>query len=401
MLLTYSIENYKGFKNKQIFSFIASAGDEFPGQLYTLPNGNKVNRVGCVIGPNGAGKTHLFESIEVLTLALQMQKLDDIYHPFLLDDSSNSKPTCFEVLLYNPKDERLYRYNLKIKKDEVIEEQLHTRTLKKSAREKKIFTRDSNGVDFNREFSSAEKLTSILKNNSTVIGFASAISNAELDFVREWADGNLLFKADYDSIPALRYIEDWLGDISDENVKKFTDIFSRTSRELSLKIDKIQFETVKDEKKLVFYHTSQNKKGSVRVESDDAFTFFSRGSLNLISFIAFYWAAVVDGRTLYIDEFDGTIHYKIACKVLLLIKKVTSNQDNYKGQIIFSTHNIHLLDENFRRDEIHIVQKDKNLSSIITRVCNFSVRKDSKISNKYFNDEFGGLPECISKKQDA
>ncbi|HHF0550120.1 TPA: hypothetical protein ACPHT3_004793, partial [Vibrio alginolyticus] len=55
-----------------------------------------------------------------------------------------------------------------------------------------------------------------------------------------------------------------------------------------------------------------------------------------------------------------------------------------------------LLDYKFRRDSIFTVTKDDNYNSIIKRVSEFSIRKDAKLSAKYFADEFGALPNIMS-----
>ena len=64
-------------------------------------------------------------------------------------------------------------------------------------------------------------------------------------------------------------------------------------------------------------------------------------------------------------------------------------------QFVLSTHNIPLLDDCFRRDEVNIVIKGDDKSSRIENIAKFSMRKDAKISAKYFRNEFGSLPKIL------
>ncbi len=203
MLLTFSVENYKGFKKRQTFSMIASSGNEHSEHLYTLPNGVRVNTFACIIGPNGSGKTHLLESMQALSLLMSDRKIGSCYSPFLLDENSNGSPTTFEVLLYNSIDERVYRYGVIFKQKEIIEEWLYSRTLNKSSKEKRIFVRKKGGLSFNREYASIEKLLLNVSTEATIISFANAISNEILMFAYYWATSNIISKSPMTSFSGL------------------------------------------------------------------------------------------------------------------------------------------------------------------------------------------------------
>ena len=97
--------------------------------------------------------------------------------------------------------------------------------------------------------------------------------------------------------------------------------------------------------------------------------------------------------TLYIDEIDSSIHYLLANSMLKKIIHDVCQLDNV--QFIFSTHNLPLLDDCIRRDELNIIYKNEDKSSEIINASKFSVRKDAKISAKYFRGEFGILPKFL------
>jgi AAA15 family ATPase/GTPase len=94
-----------------------------------------------------------------------------------------------------------------------------------------------------------------------------------------------------------------------------------------------------------------------------------------------------------IDEYDGPLHNKLSVGILDLIKDTENTLPN---QMIMTTHDILLLDHQFRRDSIFILSKDENLSTVINKASDYSVRKDAKLSLKYLNNEFGSLPNILS-----
>lgn len=404
MLLSYSLENYKGFNEKEVLNLIATPSDEYQEQLYTLPNGAKVLMNAYIIGPNGSGKTHLLESLDRFTSVISFNDVDTLCDTFKLDKKNADKPSSFEVLLFNDSNERLYRYGLKVQKGNVLEEYLYSRTLAKGAKEKKLFTRSSNEFSFNREINSLLKLSKDISESSTFIRFAKAFKNTELEFVRDWALKNLLFRADYDVKNGIAFVENYLNnyilpdDDGPEIVENFFSICLKSMKSVGLPISEIKFLGKDNEKKIFFIHKGVTKASSVKISSGEAFDFFSKGSYNLISFIMFYWTAAFQDKNLLIDEFDGSLHYKVSMDVLDLIREFRSQYGKSKNQLFFVTHNIQLLDKNVRRDSVYIISKDNRSGSVITRASDFSLRKDCKISVKYLNNELGGLPRNIFKK---
>lgn len=397
MLLSFSIENYKGFRNRQEFNMISTSGNEFSDHLFALPNETRVNSLACIVGPNGAGKTHLFNGLHTLTRLIGDRDASDRYEPFLLDEDSMERPTSFEVLLFNNENQKIYRYGLEIFKDEIINEWLYTKDFKKSSKEKVIFTRDLNSLQFNRTLKSIEKLMSDTTNKATVISFSELFHNDDLAFVFTWAHSILPFEPDSHNMQGMRFIEDLLKVDEKINLQEFLEETSYLAENLGIPISDIQYETIEDEKKFVFYHKTDDPSVTIKVPSDAAEHFFSRGTVNILAFLLFYRYTMLNGSSLLVDEFDGTIHHRLACVMVDLFHKLPRSANTFSGQVFFTTHNINLLDRNLRRDEIHIITKDKNLSSQITRVSDFSIRKDVKVSAKYLNNEFGGLPQCIEE----
>ena len=132
----------------------------------------------------------------------------------------------------------------------------------------------------------------------------------------------------------------------------------------------------------------------LKLTMSEAKDFFSEGTFNTLNIIIIIELFSSGNTTLLIDEYDGTLHHKLSLGVLDLIR---SKDKRFASQMIMSTHDILLIDKDFRRDAIFIFRKCNELSTQITRVSDYSVRKDAKLSLKYLNEEFGMLPKIVSE----
>ncbi len=68
-------------------------------------------------------------------------------------------------------------------------------------------------------------------------------------------------------------------------------------------------------------------------------------------------------------------------------------EDAQRAQLIFTTHDTHLMDlELLRRDEIWFFEQDQSGASRLYSLNDLNVRPDLKIEKSYLNGRFGGIP---------
>ena len=92
-----------------------------------------------------------------------------------------------------------------------------------------------------------------------------------------------------------------------------------------------------------------------------------------------------------IDELDRKLHPLLSR--LFVESYLTNSGSTQRGQLIFTTHDTHLLDlDLLRRDEIWFFQKDQFGSSKLYSLADLKVRSDLKIEKGYLNGRFGGIP---------
>lgn len=406
MLIQFTIENYKSFREQQTLSFVSTPGDEHIEHTLLLENGLRINRFCALIGGNGVGKTQLIFAINELAYAINNDEYGKLHKPFTLAKEFREKPTTYEVIILDEDKKNFLRYGLSVLSDKILNEYLYTRPVKKGAREQCIFTRDSGGVSFKKpSYKKHETLIKpILKDTGSIITFSKSLEAMELSELKFWAVRQLPYNSRMFGDEGLEFFEERFRNdlLDDENetpapnssTLKQLELYNDMITHSPLHIDGVKFIPYGKENKHHFIFEIKGPDGElIAIDPDMRFGFFSEGTMHILTFLAAMVWSFRSGFTLYVDEIDSSVHHSLATN---LIKKIISNQSERDDmQFIISTHNIPLLDECFRRDELNIIIKDETKSSKIINASTFSVRKDAKISAKYFRGEFGVLPTFL------
>ena len=121
--------------------------------------------------------------------------------------------------------------------------------------------------------------------------------------------------------------------------------------------------------------------------------FDSTGTQKLIALSSYIIEAIEEGKTLIIDELDSSLHFCLTKAIVAMF----NNYLNNNAQLIFTTHDISLLDVKhlFRKEQIWFTHKteDKNyLYSLATFTAKNGTRDTSDIINKYLQGLFGAIP---------
>lgn len=137
-------------------------------------------------------------------------------------------------------------------------------------------------------------------------------------------------------------------------------------------------------KSLVPFH--KNKNGvdvefNLRMESD--------GTKRLIEYLPALNGIINEESVYLIDEIERSIHPVTIKDILTKI----SLDEKAKGQLIFTTHESCLLDQNILRpDEIWFAQKDINNASKLYPLSDYNIHHTANIENGYLNGRYGGIP---------
>ena len=115
----------------------------------------------------------------------------------------------------------------------------------------------------------------------------------------------------------------------------------------------------------------------------------SDGTRRLIEYMPLFYAVTKQGGVFIVDEIERSMHP-------ILIKDIIqklSESNTAKGQLIFTTHESGLLDQNiFRPDEIWFAQKDSEQATQLYPLSDYNIHKTANIENGYLIGRYGGIP---------
>ena len=116
----------------------------------------------------------------------------------------------------------------------------------------------------------------------------------------------------------------------------------------------------------------------------------SDGTQKLFEFSGGWLRALEWGATLLVDELDRSLHPHMT---RFLVGLFHSRKNEKNAQLVFTTHDTTLLDtELLRRDQIWFVEKDKQGSSSLYSLLEYSPRKDEALERGYLKGRYGAIP---------
>ena len=122
--------------------------------------------------------------------------------------------------------------------------------------------------------------------------------------------------------------------------------------------------------------------------------FDSTGTKKIAAIAGYVIEALEQGRILIVDELDSSIHFKLTRAIVALF----NNELNTNAQMIFTVHDINLMDckRMFRKEQIRFVHKDEEgvyVYSLADFTAQTGVRDTTDIMEKYRKGALGALPD--------
>lgn len=390
MICQFSFKNFKSYRDETVFDLQAAALPEFADTLITSPKAKDLLPVSVIYGPNGGGKTNLLQALACLISTvvrpianLKMSRSPIILHqsvdavPYMLDHTSKEEPT--EFLLFFRTEANEFRYYLAIAGDEVVSESLTRRGLgsKKSAM---IFERDSGTIELGASINRRSINTAV---------------NGKMPY--------LSFLAINYDIPVISEVQKWFESVIVRNYAN-----PGVERRIMLSED------VSTQNRIIrFLNDMDIDISGYRYDEDDEqlytirsicgenfelpFSEESEGTKKLIAALPVILLALLEGRTVIIDELDAKLHPKLLRYVISLFK---DKQINQKGaQLIFTSHDMTTLKNTvFRRDEIWFAALNNTHSSEIYSLYEIRREDNERVNNtaaydkQYLEGRYGADP---------
>lgn len=416
MLIQFSVENFRSYKDRAVLSMEASADKDLPDNI-SIERDERLLKVAAIFGANAAGKSNIFiaftTAIMNIRLSNNMQVGQPLYNisPFLFDENSRNQPSKFEfVFIQNGVK---YVYGFSATRFEIVEEYLYAY---KTSRATTIFFRNENDREVYRFTIPAikrELAPLTVKNTKNKLFLATATEWNSIE-TREafsfFSEGINTFDSQFDIL--LPQIGPMLENDWDNSVKTFIRDLLKAA---DINIEDFQFETKEQsleeliasippqlrgivlagvnpsQKNLVYsvntIHVVDGKLFSMGIAEE------SEGTRNVFGISPIFKRAFeTTGEIICVDEFDRSLHPALVQYLISLFNDKTINKKN--AQLIISTHTTNLLSlEHLRRDQFYFVDKNQDTGeSELYSLDEFSPRKRENIYNAYLLGRYGGIP---------
>ena len=185
MLVSFTVGNYRSFKEKKIFSLKASSMQEH-GEFVRDGYGVKLLPSVAVYGANSSGKSNLLSALkemkEVLLSSVKTNPTEDLKTDvFKLDERYLQKPTLFDATFSS--DGNMFRYGFEYSKKKVNAEWLY---IIKNEREKLLFVRNNEGIGITKDFPEGEGKESSTAENRLFLSLVAQLNGKISLSVMNW-----------------------------------------------------------------------------------------------------------------------------------------------------------------------------------------------------------------------
>lgn len=434
MLIRFAVENYKSFKERQIFSMVAGKQTRHSTHCF-LAEGKRLLKSSFFFGANASGKSNFVEAIDfmhhVVLRGTRTIRYSDRY--FRIDPEWKKKPGVFQIDFLTNGTVYSYGFAINYLTHDVQAEWLYR--IDSPDKEYCIFERKEyeiqTGISLNKE--SKIRFDIYVEDVKSEELFLKVIGNKDLnensyfsDFIiaYEWfkkievvypgshaKNRNDFFfnsASNTDSLAnMLRLFDTGIREVRrgkqiaekafyflpEEVRKAVLDDIEQNAKEklkdgcsIKIVIEPYQFDISIDNgeimaEKMLLDHGNESDLFEISDESD--------GTRRLFDLLPLYDIGKNE-KIIIVDELDRSLHSKLTEKYIDLFFKITKDKPS---QLICTTHDINLMDlKLLRQDEIWFVERDEYHASRIYSLSNYKQRFDKNILNDYLLGRYGAIP---------
>lgn len=420
MLLSFTVGNFRSFKEYKTFSMTAAPIQEHK-EFIRESEGFKLLPVAAVYGANSSGKSNLILALQmmkaVLLSSVKTNPTEELKTDvFKLDELYSQKPTFFEVLF--TLNDNTYKYGFEYSTKKINGEWLYTI---KNNRSKAYFVRNNEGIGVSKDFlEGVGKEESTAENRlflSLVAQLNGKISTSIMNWFEEMQVISGLDDSDFEVQSLLSlFTKDAEAATAQKFIKTMDLGFSNFQKdEIGIKsflLDNMSgFRPNDSFKELLSEKLERSKVPTIKTghmvhysdgSSKEEFFFYkkmeSEGTKKIINISSPIAKALSKGGTIVIDEFDAKLHPLLTRKIIKIFNSLDSNPNN--AQLIFATHDTNLLSNKiFRRDQIWFAEKIRQDESTdiyplseIKEQNGEKIRNDRIYEKDYINGKYGAIP---------
>lgn len=403
MIIEISAKNCYAFEDTIIFSMKADMRNKKFGANVHKENNFNILKTAGIYGPNNSGKTCLIKCIRAIKEVLLNRKSDLMPNIFTNNNvcelgvifMASGRKFSYKFKYDAVKEEYIYESFSEVFKDKYGNEKEENWLEKDTVKE--IFTSvnqdlqamipmiSNNNLLYYLIDTSKFKKLSEMKN--ILIGFAEKIDVINMNNIPMEHTIELMKNKNKLQQKIVEFIK---------NADLYMDNFEYVDMD-KIKLESVEYEKKPEEKVL---EVLDNIMDQIRLVSTykgisvPSVLFDSTGTKKIAAIAGYVIEALEQGRILVVDELDSSIHFKLTRAIVAMF----NNELNENAQMIFTVHDINLMDckRLFRKEQIWFVHKDEAgvyVYSLADFTAAKGVRDTSDIIEKYRKGTLGALPD--------
>jgi len=413
MLVKFTVGNFLSFKEKVTIDMNASSLTELRNENIlstSVPNVSLLKSV-VAFGANSSGKSNLFKAIKFVKKFIQNSSKDsqadeeiDI-EAFRLSTDSIDEPSYFEIEIVF--DDTKYRYGFEVDRKCIQKEWLY---FTKKSKEYLLFERNNQSILIGKKYDSAsENLVNNTRENALFLSLCAQLNiEIAIDIIKDL--GNLKYISGINDSRTIDFTVKLLNDpeynvivnnfikganlgfkqIKTENVELTEEMLSKSG--VPKELHKMFLERNNDNVVITTEHTVYD--ANLEAKGSTYFNLMANESLGtrkLFSLAGPIIDAIINGKTLIIDEFDARLHPLLGKAII----KLFNSNENSKAQLLLASHNSHYINSStklFRRDQVIIFEKDEYGQTTFETLNDKKIRKDASFEKDYLSGKYDGIP---------
>jgi len=439
MLIRFQVKNLYSFEEETEFNLLTNDSEHLPHHKKHC-NGVDFLRLSAIYGANASGKSNFVRAIGLLQNIVKKGKIIDEVsdYKFKLSKEALTKPISLAIELLS--NSKMYYYTLSFDQKKILNETLVETFKDKEDRIvfERSLTNERQEIPFiesevknEKERMFLELLSDkLLSKDELLLTFLTQKypnEYADIDNVFEWFSDVLIVLNSNFKIRGIAHKFD-----KHDSIVKFVNTFIPT---LSTGIQRIEVQkkeiqgdsddmkhlkdNIKDDQEQLFTNTNPDTGEEITFvmeENDKIFAkriftehldkeghkvFFpfgweSDGTKRLLEYTPLINGVINAEVVFVVDEIERSIHPMM---IKELIRKISSDT-SAQGQLIFTTHESCLLDQEIlRTDEIWFTQKDKGGATHMYSLSDFNISNTANIEDGYLNGRYGGIPFLSNLKE--
>lgn len=409
MLIMFRIKNFASFKEEVILDLRAFSYKDMKSHVIDLKN-NKILKTLAIYGKNASGKSNLVSALYFFESYIfnqffgagykdddmdKVERMPDIRcSSFKLNEKIEDESE-FEIIFSH--NDMTYQYGFSIKDDSESNNYIiGTEWL--LVNDKEVFDRIRNELTFGKCYDKELKKFDKVRADRLYIGtldyFADGGVKNIVDSFKNYLKKS--FNVHFEVI-----IESSIkGMVSGVSIsrrlledKEYKAIIEKFLRVADIGISGLRVEAVENKNgkkyKIKTLHDVYNDTGEIVRQEEFDIQAESSGTIRYFSFIQYILNMMDNGGVFIVDEISARLHPVLTKFIVDLYQ----SEKNKKAQLIFTTHDISLMNrKQFRRDEIAFVDKNRRGESSIYTLADIRARSDASFSKDYLYGKYGAIP---------